>query len=290
MSCLKYFFIVGILLTNISLLSAQFLEDKDVSLEPRKIVWSYETLTWKTAGTVAKGELHLSALAPIRYGLSSNIELQSYPILLLMVTPNISMKISWYDYDRWKVATKHGIVYPRWGLNLLKSQRSDILREDAKVPQIYMLQNELILSYILNPTCNKETPHWIATGRFGVDFSIAKKRDASFHRMSFLSLYHRTAPFYKDVLGYLGGQLDGKILRKIYFNLGADIYGVNFSNLHAIEAQANLIYHHNYRLSVLLGGKYIKNMNKYSNDMHLFPTIDICYRLWRKGELYMGLF
>lgn len=268
----------------------QYIEDKDVTLEPRKAVWSYETLTWKTAGTVAKGELHLQALAPIRYGVNSFLELQSFPLLLITGIPNIYMKINWYDHDRWKVATKHGGYYPKWGLSLLKSQRSDILNKDAKIPQIYTIQNELILSYILNPTCNKETPHWIATGRFGVDFAFAQDHDASFNRMSFLSLYHRTAPFYKDVVGYLGGQLDGKILRKLYFNIGADIYGVNFSNLHGIEAQLNLIYHHNYRLSFKLGGKYIKNMNDYKNNMHLFPTIDICYRLWRKGELYMGLF
>lgn len=278
------------LMATTQLLFGQYVEDKDVSLEPRKSVWSYETLTWKTAGTVPRGELHLQALAPVRYGVNGSFELQSFPLLLLTGVPNLYMKVSWYDYDRWKVATKHGAYYPRWGLNLLKSQRNDILNENAKVPEIYTIQNELILSYILNPTCNKETPHWIATGRFGIDFSIAEKRDESFHRMSFMSMYYRTAPFYKDILGYLGGQLDGKILRKLYFNLGADIYGVNFSDLHGVEAQLNLIYHYNHRLSFVLGGKYIKNLNKYSDSMHLFPTVDICYRLWKKGELYMGLF
>ncbi len=58
--------------------SAQYYEDKDVSIEPRKVVKRFETETWKTAYTLPQKQLHLSLLAPVRYGLTNKIELQSF--------------------------------------------------------------------------------------------------------------------------------------------------------------------------------------------------------------------
>ncbi len=143
-------------------LFGQYLEDKDVSIEPRKVVKRFETETWKTACTIPKGELHLSLLAPVRWGLNNSTELQIHLPLWAYATPNIYLKKRWYG-ERWFLSTKHGFYYPSIGLKRLKNDgENSTLEPDSKIPQILTFQNELIVSYVINPSCNVEEPLWIA--------------------------------------------------------------------------------------------------------------------------------
>lgn len=267
----------------------QYYEDKDISVEPRDITKRFETETWKTGFTVPQGELHGSLLAPIRYGLLPKVELQSYLGLWAYLTPNIYVKKNWYE-DRWIFSSKHGLVYPSKGLEILrKDDRDHTINKEAIIPQIYTFQNELIASYILNPTCNLEEPFWIATGRVGLDFSITQQRDASFNRMTFFSFYHRTASFYGDKVWYAGLQLDGGLWKNIYFNLGADIYSIDFG-FNGLETQGNIIYHYNQKLSFIAGVKYIKTKNPIEKESNFAPMIDVCYRFGKKAGWQKGLF
>ncbi len=264
--------------------------DKDVSVEPRKVVKRYETETWKTAFIAPKNELHLSVFAPVRYGLSPSLELQSYLALWAYLTPNIYVKKNWHS-ERWVFSSKHGLYYPTWGLKRLRNDgENSTLLEGAEVPQILTFQNEFIASYVLNPSCNNEVPYWIATGRIGMDISLSGERDESFKRMTFYSLYHRTASFYGDAVFYAGLQLDGGLFRKIYFNLGADVYALKSKLIGGLEAQGNLIYHYNNRLSFSAGAKYIKTDNPLEKETHILPVIDVCYRLGKKAGWQKGLF
>ncbi len=268
----------------------QYYEDKDISVEPRKVVKRYETETWKTAFIAPERELHLSLVAPMRYGLSPSVELQSYMLLWAYLTPNIYVKKNWYA-ERWLFSSKHGVYYPTWGLERLKDDgRDNTLNENAEVPSIFTFQNEFIASYVLNPTCNNEEPYWIATGRLGADISMTGNREDSFNRMTFYSFYHRTASFYGDQVLYAGLQLDGGFLKKIYFNIGADVYAMKSNLLAGIEAQSNVIYHYNRRLSFSAGVKFIKTDNPIEGKTHIFPMIDVCYRLGRNGGWEKGLF
>lgn len=272
-----------------SAISAQYYEDKDVSSEPRKIVKRFETETWKTAYIVSQGELHASFLAPIRYGLLPKLELQTFLGLWAYRSPNIYVKKNWYA-DRWVLSSKHGVVYPTQGLKIFrKDDRDHTINKDAVIPQILTFQNEFVASYVLNPTCNTEEPFWIATGRLGIDISATEKRDVSFNRMTFFSFYHRTASFYGDKVLYAGLQLDGGFLKKIYFNLGADVYSVDL-DFNGLEVQGNLVYHYNQRLSFSAGVKFIMTKNPIESEINFAPMLDVCYRFWKKTGWKKGLF
>lgn len=278
------------LFCGVATLQAQYLYDKDVSAEPRKNVWRYETKTWKTAFVVPKKELHLSILSPVRYGLLPSVELQSFVGLWAFATPNVYLKKNWWE-DRWVVSSKHGLVYPTLGLKVLrKDNRKNTIRPTANIPQILAIQNEIILSYVLNPTCMKEEAFWIATFRLGTDFAIAGTRDETFNRMTYFSLFHRTASFYGDNVTYAGVQLEGDITRKIYFNAGADAYMVDFDGLNAYEVQANIIYHYNQKLSFALGAKYIHVDSALEKESNYAPMMDVTYRFGKRGGYKKGLF
>ncbi len=205
--------------------SAQYYEDKDVSIEPRKVVKRFETETWKTAYTLPQKQLHLSLLAPVRYGLTNKIELQSFLGLWAYRVPNIYLKKSWFYWldGTLLISSKHGIAYPTQGLKIFrKDDRDHTLNSDAEIPQIVTFQNELIASYVLNPTCNIEEPLWIVSARLGLDISATSKREESFNRMTFFSFYNRTASFYGDKVLYAGLQLDGGFLKRLYFKKMAE--------------------------------------------------------------------
>lgn len=285
----KSFFTVFVWLLLSNVVFGQYYEDKDVSTQPVYITKRFETETWKTAFTVPERELHLSVFAPTRYGISPSVELQSHLALWAYLTPNLYLKKNWYE-DRWVLSSKHGVYYPTQGLKILRKDNEDsTLDETAEVPHILTLQNELIASYIINPSCNSQIPYWIATARLGMDFSLTGDRKDSFNRMTFYSLYHRTASFYGDKVLYMGGQIDGGLWKHIYFSAGADIYAIDF-DVKGLEAQGSLIYHYSQKLSFSGGFKYIRTNNEIEKESHLFPTVDICYRLWRKGEREKGLF
>ncbi len=268
----------------------QYIEDKDVPKGPRKIVKRFETMTWKTAGVVPRGELHLSLLSPVRWGIGKTVELQSYLPLWGYLTPNIYVKKKWAG-ERWIFSSKHGLYYPSKGLEFLKDDgENSTLEPYSKIPQIITFQNELILSYVLNPSCNKEEPFWIATARLGTDISLVGERDETFYRMTFFSLYHRTASFYGDNVFYAGLQLDGGLWTQTYFNIGVDAYAVDKEPLAGIEGQLNAIYHYNQRWSFSAGAKVIVTRNPIESETHYFPTIDVCYRFGKKGLLQRGLF
>lgn len=278
------------LFCGITTLQAQYFYDKEVSTEPQKNIWRYETTTWKTAFVIPKKELHISILSPVHYGLSESIELQSFIGLWAFASPNIYLKKNWWE-NRWVISTKHGFVYPTPGLKILKNDnRKNTMQSTANIPQIIAIQNEIILSYLLNPTCMKEEAYWIATFRLGTDFAITGAKDNTFNRMTYFSLFHRTASFYGDNVTYAGIQLDGAITQKIYFNIGADSYTVNFNGLNAYEIQTNIIYHYNQKLSFALGAKYIHVNSTLEKESNYAPMIDLTYRFGKRGGYKKGLF
>ncbi|PVX50808.1 hypothetical protein C7377_1125 [Balneicella halophila] len=276
-------------LTMCSSVTAQYIDDdKDVSIEPREVVKRFETETWKTAYAIPQRQLHLSLLAPIRYGLLPKVELQTFLGLWAYRTPNIYVKKNWYE-ARWIFSSKHGVVYPTKGLEVLRDDdRDHTINKGAVIPRIFTFQNEIIASYVLNPTCNVEEHYWIATGRIGLDVSSTEDLDESFKRMTFFSLYHRTASFYGDKVWYAGLQLDGGLLKNVYFNIGADGYIGN--DFHGIETQLNLVYHYNQKLSFTIGAKYIITSNPIEDESNYTPMIDVCYRFGKKSSWEKGLF
>ncbi len=280
------FFLIGILVCG----QAQYIEDKDVN-PPGQLIEVYDTRTWKTAEIVPQAEWHLALTSPSRYGLLPKVELQSY-LLAFPLLPNIALKKKWMESEiLWTFSTKHGIYYPTQALKTLtRNGDYNMLEEDAKVPQIVTFQNEAIFSYILNPSCDKHTPHWVATGRLGMDFAITGDRDSSFTRMTYFSMYHRTAPYYGDKLFYAGLQLDGRVWENFYFTAGGDFYNVDFSSAFALEAQGSLILHLTQLTNISAGLKYHRGSNPLEKEGNFMLTLDFLYKLNYKRSPSKGLF
>lgn len=277
------------MLVTVTIAAAQYYEDKDISSEPRDVIKRFETETWKTAYALPQGQLHVSLLAPLRYGLLPKLELQTFLGLWAYRSPNLYVKKNWYE-NRWVLSSKHGIVYPTQGLKIFrKDDRDHTINKGAIIPQIFTFQNEVVASYVLNPTCNLEIPYWIVTGRLGLDVSAVGEREKSFNRMTFFSLYHRTASFYGDRVFYAGMQLDGGFWEKVYFNLGVDVYSVDF-DFSGVESQGNLIYHYNQKLSFAVGVKFISTKNPIEREANYAPILDVCYRFGKKMGWQRGLF
>ncbi|MFA8433953.1 MAG: hypothetical protein ACEPOZ_05505 [Marinifilaceae bacterium] len=251
----------------------------------------YSTWTHRTAKVVPLREIHLSAVAPSRYGNFPKTEINTQ-LLLFPLVPNIGLKHQWIG-ETTILSTQHSFNYPTMGLRWAKkSGFGDILPESSVVPHIFAFRNEVIVSHVLNPQapdCFNRVPDLILTGRMGFDFAL-KTGDEMLPLIDTRFLYHRTSIYHDRKLYFMGLELDGNTWRNINFSINADYYNIDFNGEYAFESEGRFIYHHNSRLNFSLGYKLSYLNCDYGTQLFVMPMIDLVYKLHHHVKLQNGLF
>lgn len=92
--------------------------------------WDRPTeLVHGTARVLEKGEMIIGILTPLGYGLHERVTIFTHPILDLLLTPNVWLRVDLWSNDRWAVALDTG-----YQQSFLSVAAEDVSGADAEYP------------------------------------------------------------------------------------------------------------------------------------------------------------
>ena len=113
---------------------------------------SAEASPWQatTASTLDKGGVAVGLFAPLRYGITDDLELSTHPISAFW-NGNFALKKGWGEFGGWEVATRHGFSYPTRLLQAFaRSGAGGLLPPDAEIPHTIALDTRVFASRALS--------------------------------------------------------------------------------------------------------------------------------------------
>jgi hypothetical protein len=231
------------------------------------------------ANTIKENRFELGIFQPLRYGLTKNLELSTYP-LINFVMPNIAVKKNWLKEKSWSFSTEHFISYPTLLLQLVSREGiAGLLPETAKenIPQQIYTEHSLIFTYNLSK-------YFVITPKVSVSIPIIFNSYKKFPTIDMFLLYTRTAPFHGDFIYTLSLDIDGKIYSRLYYSIDFDYYNnlpINIYNSEGIastyEHKFMLVWKHSLTFSIYAGYKFIYGNYPYGSASNLVPLLDLAW-------------
>jgi len=226
----------------------------------------------ESAHLLEKGNREIGLFQPLRWGYSKNIELSTHPISMFTM-PNISIKIR---HEKYGITSRHRFIYPtplmrffqKKGIFGLVTPVADV----AKVPHIFVFQNEIFKSISLDKT--------LLTFKGGFTFALVSEE-----------LDERLSVDLPIIYPKMGAYFNGH-----KFNLGADArYNVSDQFSVLLDGDAVIIptedifwdtkllgeYQLDNQWGILLGAKLTYGNYPFGKQTRLLPLLDIIYR-WTK--------
>jgi len=100
----------------------------------------------RSAETLEDGGWHVGIFAPLRYGISDELEISSHPISAFW-NGNFALKKGWGELGGWSVATRHGFSYPtRLLAAFSRDGAGGLLPPDAEIPHIIAADTRVLMS------------------------------------------------------------------------------------------------------------------------------------------------
>jgi len=235
-----------------------------------------------TAFTVPIKTLELSLFRPAKYGLTKKDEISAHP-LAFFIMPHVFYKRKWIKFglfnQRFLFSSRHGLYFPRFALKL--SQRlpfnfTKFQPENANVPGVLALQNEIMLSHYLHEPDHCTAGDYLVTVRLG--FKYGFKFSSFDEPLIYQSvLYRETAVLIPGFIWYAGAQLDGHI--NYTFNYFADLkyYAYGFINNYSVESKAGIYGYSGKHLSGFAGLKLAYSTIPDRNRFLIMPIAGISY-------------
>ncbi|MDP8203750.1 MAG: hypothetical protein P9L95_04380, partial [Candidatus Tenebribacter mawsonii] len=175
-----------------------------------------ETAIWSkgTTDVLPQGRWEVGLFQPLSYGLNETTELSTYALADL-VMPNITVKKFWRDLDGWKFASKHSLIYPTLFLNVMAKEGAfGILPDNSIIPQIFVLNNQFMLSYRYNEYFN-----FIPKIGFSVALTVG---DSDFPTIDMPIVYNRTSIYHENIMFNVGFDVRGNISPKFEYLVDID--------------------------------------------------------------------
>jgi hypothetical protein len=99
-----------------------------------------------SADTLEDNGWHVGIFAPLRYGITDDLEVSSHPISAFW-NGNFALKKGWGEFGGWGVATRHGFSYPTRLLGAFaRDGAGGILPLDAEIPHIIAADTRVLMS------------------------------------------------------------------------------------------------------------------------------------------------
>ncbi|MBL4716206.1 MAG: hypothetical protein JKX95_06180 [Bacteroidia bacterium] len=247
----KYIILIFSILISISTLKA---ENK---------VWSDGT-----AFTLPKKRYEIGLFQPLRYGITENTELITYPIWSLLF-PNITIKKVWEDPCCFRFATRHSINYPTQFLKTIsRSGIGGILPVLTKVPQLFVFTNHLLFSKAM-------TDEHVVSTKLGFTV-VLSSGEMDMTTIDLPVVFPRTFVYQNGLSFSLGIDFDGQLYKSFNYTIDADFFilGDDITS-YAFEHKAMLTWIRSERFNLLLGYKFIYGEYPYGTDINILPLLDI---------------
>ncbi|MFC2098024.1 hypothetical protein ACFLSI_06790, partial [Bacteroidota bacterium] len=156
-----------------------------------------------TARTVPKYEAEFGIIYPFRYGITDRTEISTSPLLLLSLSPNISIKHRWIEGNI-LVASKHSFNNPTLLLEAFSETGIfNLMPDSINAPFIYSFWNEGIVSY-------RFAPEQMISARAGFRFAL-KTGQSNLPVVQRPFFYQRASIYHNKFLWYIGVGVDGNL-------------------------------------------------------------------------------
>jgi len=168
------------------------------------------------AHTVAAHRLQVGLIEPLRYGVSDDVELFTQPLLIVLV-PQIGVQVQWFSDERYAIATRHRLSYPKPLLDTLAKEGSfGLLPASSRIPVAVVVDLDALFTAQLAPA------HRVSamTG-----LSVAPR--GSSHEMPLLDfpfLYSRFAVMKTTAVLRLGGRYDVRLGARVQMTVDAQYF------------------------------------------------------------------
>ena len=237
----------------------------------------YEIWTVGTASTIPEGHLDVSVFRPARYGISKTFEVSAQPFIF-PILPNGQVKKTWYKKE-FVFASVHGINYPTMFLNILrKRDKADYIPIDSIVPQLFAIKNEVIVSKILKKATTCEAENFLLSLKLGIQFAF-QFGDNTLPQIEKPIIYPRSYIYHKEILWYVGADLDGHLNSFINFSADVDFLSMGLGiNDFAIEHKGMLMIALTEKLMILGGYKLSYGSYPSSVKFGIYPMIDLSWK------------
>ncbi len=262
-------------------------------------LWAQDELwTVGNARTVDAHSLHVSLFQNTRYGINRTLEIGAQPIGMFLM-PNIYAKKQWYKSNL-LFTTRHGIYVPVIGMKsaqasekkfpaFMDSPREIIFPQTNQIKTNLTFTNELLISsYLQKPTSCVEA-NYLLTAKFGFHFATANKNqvlDTIFYPV----LFTRSQVYHKNLLWYLGVQLDGHLyFEELDFSADLQMLALGRFKDWAFEHKGLLLITHWENTRLLLGYKLAyASLATQPNRLSFLPLIDFTYTFKFKAKAQGG--
>ena len=236
-----------------------------------------EIWTVGTASTIPEGHLDVSVFRPARYGISKTFEVSAQPFIFA-VLPNAQLKKTWYKKEI-VLASVHGINYPTMFLNMVrKRDNADLIPIDSIVPQLFAIKNEIIVSKILKKATTCTAENYVLSLKLGFQFAF-QFGDNTMPQIEKPILYPRTYIYHKEVLWYVGADIDGHLNSFINFSADLDFLSLGLGiNDIAVEHKGMLMMSLTKSLMVLGGYKLSFGTYPSGARFAVYPIIDLSWK------------
>jgi len=237
----------------------------------------YEIWTVGTASTIPEGHLDVSVFRPARYGITKTLEVSAQPFIF-PVLPNGQIKKTWHKKE-FVFASVHGINYPTITLNIVrKRDNQELIPIDSVVPQLLAFKNEVIVSKILKKATTCEAENFVLSLKLGVQFAF-QLTESTLPQIEKPILYPRTAIYHKEILWYLGADIDGHLNSFINFSADVDFLSIGMGiDDFAIEHKGMLMMPLTESLMILGGYKLSYGSYPSGNKLGIYPMLDISWK------------
>ena len=258
MNTISKFFIITILVFCVSL--------------SRSDTLSIFPVIQKTAFLTQPNQLNKSLFTPLTFGLNSRIELQSFPVLNIMM-PNFGAKISCYNSSSNKLhlSSMHSLTYFSSWLKFWQGDGTGaIITPQMKIPTMLMIDNGIIVSYIFSPT-------FLISTNLNFEFIAGKKID-EIYSVDIPMVYPRFAPAFTGSVGSIKTNLQGKLYKRFQYMINLDYYKVinhRFSNF--FEGNLMLVYTKSNKFKICAGPIFVFGEYPFGKQWNIIPLLNLYY-------------
>lgn len=235
-----------------------------------------EEINWRhwssgTAYVLPKHRMEVGLFQPLRYGYTENLECTVHPLAFFLM-PNIDVKWAFFQTEKMALASRHGFTFPAPLLRTIaKSGTGGIISPEFNIPNIYSLQNELLVSIPIGD-------NHLFTGKAAINLAFNSHRLDERTTIDLPIVYSRTGVFYHNYGLKLGGDLQGKVFGRWNFLADADLFyyptaaaDINF----AFEHKGLLSWNKSRSFQLCLGYMLVYGEYPFGTQWHLLPLADL---------------
>lgn len=246
----------------------------------------------ESGNTVYPKAGNLSVVVPSRYGLTDNLELESYLGLCPWV-PNLFVKNKWWSNGRWYLASRHGLYSGTPGYQYYQSKGDSLYaRPDDQIPIVLSTKNQLILSRVFRDRmgCRGNQPWLILSGGVGLDVGFPfGDNDLGETNKHFLA-NRSMALTGTGYLAHLFVRGDYQISAAWVLAGSFKYFRGDFTGSNAFEQQFTAEGFISDNISISFGFALSEASYNTSSVIGVAPLVDVCWYFGTKKSRQMGLF